>query len=155
MNPVIYSQRLGTEHRACTLEKCVHENCELKLSGFPKENVILDVDCIVASAESGRRCDYVIVVDEGNVVFLLPVEFKSARLDFTKIGEQLKGGVKFFEEHLSGEVRYFPVVVSAKLDNHSRNQLAKVSIKLGGKDRRVRHVRCNKGLRWSEVRKKA
>jgi len=153
MNPVIYSQRLGAEYKACTSGKCVHENCELKLPGFPREKVIIDVDCIAASAESGRRCDYVIVADEGNVVFFLPVEFKSARLDLTKIGEQLEGGVKFFERHLSGEVRYFPVVVSAKLDNYSRKQLAKIRIKLGGKPKRIRHVLCNKSLHWGEVRK--
>lgn len=155
MNPVIYSQRMGAEHVDCAREKCVHGNCELKLPGFPREKVILDVDCIVASSESGRRCDYVIVVDDGNAVFLLPVEFKSTKLDFTKIGEQLEGGVKFFKEHLPGEVGYFPVLVSTKLDRHSRNKLTKIRIKLGGKPKRIKHVLCNKGLRWSEVRKKA
>ncbi len=126
----------------------------MKLDGFPKERIIIDIDSRLPSIKPGRRCDYGIVADEAGTTFFLPVEFKSTNLDFTKVKEQLEGGINSFKEDLGTFICY-PVLVSKSLKNQERKQLIKIQISSPYGQKTVKHVLCNKPLKWSEVKEAA
>ncbi len=151
----IYSQALEIKYRNCTCRDCKVCNCELKLAGFPGANyrVILDVDCAVRSASPGRRCDRMIVADENDVTFVLPVEFKSKSLNFTRIAKQLESSLRLFRRYLPNTAKCLPVLVSTGgLKAGEGKRLRAIKIKYWGGSRRIRHVRCNTSLRWNTVK---
>ncbi|WP_462137450.1 hypothetical protein [Candidatus Mycalebacterium sp.] len=125
----------------------------MKLDGFPGERSIIDVDSALEPNQLGRRCDYIIIVDEGENTFFLPVEFKRTNLNFIKIKEQLEGGIQSFKEHLKQFICY-PVLVSKSLRGQERKKLRKIQIDCGNQGKkRITHVRCNNLLSWKKIKK--
>ena len=153
MMATICSKQLESQFRSCVRSDCKGEECELKLDGFPRERVILDVDCLRKPSAPDRRCDYFIVTDEGTDVFLLPIEFKATNLDFPKIKAQLEESIKFFSPNISRQFEYYPVLVSKRLrGRHERKELAAIQICHDKRKKRIKHVRCNQALKWNELR---
>ena len=148
----IFSKNLKAQFSQGVCSACKVDKCELKLSGFPKEIVILNVDNIVKPKQLGRRCDYVVIVDESNQVFFLPIEFKSSNLNFTKIKAQLESTICFFKEHFPNQPALYPVLVSKNLRRQERRLLYKIKIESSFGNKLIRHVLCNKPLKWSEVK---
>ena len=149
--PASNVQELKEKFEKGICELCKGNNCELPLHGFPSARVILDVDCIIKSGECGKRCDFIIVVDEGNDTFLLPIEFKSGSFHSTKVKEQLEGCITYFGGHTSGTVRYCPIHVSIKIkDAEYKNFLTK-KVKCNGGEKRIMHVDCGDPLYWNAV----
>ena len=152
MTSEIFSMKLKNYFPECVSGSCKAEQCELKLDGFPKERVILNVDNIKKPKQLGRRCDYVVIVDESNRVFFLPIEFKSSKLDLTKIKAQLESTILFFKKHLPNQLALCPVLVSKNLRPQERKLLSKIKIESSFGDKLIRHVRCNHYLEWSQVK---
>ncbi len=155
MTSIVFSLQLKSTFSYCVDCLCKVSECELKLDGFPGERVILDVDRVMRSRDSGRRCDYVIVVDEGNDTFFLPIEFKSRQLNPERIQKQLEGSIKFFKKHLPARFRCYPVIVSKNLKNQERKRLLKIRVEYNGNKKKIKHVRCNQSLRWDKVKHRA
>ncbi len=152
----VYSQALKSEHSGCTCPDCKVCDCELKLDGFPGYRVILDVDCIRQPDDPGKRCDRIIVADENGDTFVLPVEFKSKNLNFKMLAEQLKSSLEFFRTSLPSTAKCLPVLVSTRgPTTGERKQLRNIQIQYWGGSRRIRHVKCNKSLRWDTVKQMA
>ena len=155
MTSRVFSLQLGSIFPSCVCDFCRgKDDCELKLDGFPPQKVILNVDCVIPSKDAGRRSDYVVVVDEVNVTFL-PIEFKSTRLDLTRIKKQLEGSIRFFREHLPNNFKCYPVLVSKGLQPQERKNLLRIKIKHGSGRKKIKHVVCDKSLRWGEVKRQA
>ena len=153
MTSDIYSEQIKTEYPQCkSCQQLKVDDCELKLDGFPRHRAIVDVDRVIPSKATGNRCDYVIVADENDEAFFLPVEFKESSSDFVKIKKQLEGGIKFFKKHLPNGYRCYPVFVSRKLKVGEGKKLQQITIQGQGKKIRIKHVRCNDALRWNVVK---
>ena len=150
----ISSQAIESQFRDCVRQICKVDTCGLRLDGFPGDRVILDVDCIIRSTDSGRKCDRVVVVDDtAGEVFFLPIEFKSGNLNTNRIKEQLESTVRFFMEHLPNQFSLYPIIVSTKLGSHERKSLSVIKINYGSSSKRIRHVRCNDYLKWNQVKR--
>lgn len=146
---------LRNEYSVCARDACEKVECKLRLSGFPPEKVILDVDCIAEQRPrrmAGERCDFIIVVGEGKSIFLIPVEFKTQRVIPDKIKSQLESGIKFFRAHSNAQFKCRPVLVTQRLRQQNRKKLQEIKIKHNGEMIRIRHVRCNKSLSWKDVK---
>ena len=138
----------------CIYNVCERSKCKLKLSAFPNQKIILDIDCVAEQEPSsvrGERCDSLIVVEKDSVVFLLPVEFKTTRIIPDKVKKQLEGGIKFFKSYHLNQFNCYPVLVSKGLRRTVRNKLQKVSISYNGKKARIKHVLCNASLSWNTI----
>lgn len=154
MISMVYSLSLESKFPDCVRHACKEDECKLKLNGFPGKRVILSMDCMMKSADAGKRCDYAVVADEQNDTFLLPVEFKSKILDPAKIKEQLEGGIRFLRKHLPRQFKCYPVLVSKKLDRQTGKKLREIRVRYcQGRETTVKHVPCNQPLRWSKVKK--
>lgn len=148
----IYSAQIKSKFSNGVETQCKEKKCELKLTGFPPTKVILNVDRVMPK-KGEKRCDRVIVVDERNDVFFLPIEFKSNNPKLSHVQEQLAGGTQFFQDYLPDECKFYPVLVSKKIATQERKKLrsAKVISKYG--EKRIKHIQCNESLAWKDVRK--
>ena len=145
---------LKSKFGQCIRQSCEDSNCKINLSAFPNQKIILDIDCIAKQKSShvrGERCDSIIVVEEGGVIFLLPVEFKTTQVIPGKVKKQLEGGIRFFKNHHQNQFNCYPVLVSKRLKRPVSRQLQKVSISYNGKPARIKHVLCNQSLSWNAV----
>ena len=145
---------LKSKFGQCIRQSCEDSNCKINLSAFPKEKIILDIDCIEdqkLSSIRGEKCDRLIVVEESGVIFLLPVEFKTTRVIPDKVKKQLEGGVRFFKSHHANQFNCYPVLVSKSLRRTVSKKLQRVSISYNGKQARIKHVLCNQSLSWNAV----
>jgi len=141
---------------ACVRDICESNGCELHFDGFPSDKVILHVDCLAEQWPEymrGKKCDFIIVVQEGKSVFLLPIEFKSLHLISDRIKNQLESGIIFLQKNSDAQFECYPVLVTRKLQRGADKKLQKIKIKHNGKAIRVRHVRCNKPLSWRDVKR--
>lgn len=139
----------------CVRNSCESQNCKLNLDAFPNEKVILDVDCIAKEKRfsiKGNRCDSIIVVEEGSILFLLPVEFKTKWVIPDKVKNQLEGGIRFFKNHHQNQFNCYPVLVSKTLNRQVSKKLQQVKVKYNGKQVRIKHVLCGRSLLWSKVK---
>ncbi len=147
-------QTLKNTFGQCIRNSCKDPHCTLNLSAFPNKKIILDIDCIAEQRPShvqGKRCDYVIVVEEGGVIFLLPVEFKTTRVIPDEVKKQLEGGIRFFKKHHQNQFNCYPVLVSKSLGRPISRKLQQVSISYNGKKARIKHVLCNRSLSWNKI----
>jgi len=147
---------LRNEYSGCARDTCEKAACKLHLSGFPPEKVILDIDCIAKQRPkhlAGERCDFIIVVGEGQSIFLIPVEFKTQRVIPDKIKSQLESGIIFLKKYSNAQFECYPVLVTRRLQRETGKKLRRIKIEHNGKATRVRHVRCNKPLSWRDVKR--
>lgn len=145
---------LSSKFGQCICNVCERSKCKLKLSAFPNQKIILDIDCVAGQKPSsvrGERCDSLIVIEEKGATFLLPVEFKTTRVIPDKVMKQLEGGIKFFKNHHQNDFYCYPVLVSKGLRRTVSKNLQKISIILNGKKIRIRHVLCNQSLSWKKI----
>ena len=149
--PASNVQKLKNKFKQCVLRQCKKSNCKFALHGFPSERVILDVDCIIKSGECGNRCDCIIVIDEGNDTFLLPIEFKSGSFHSARVKEQLEGGIEYFNKYISGTPRYYPVLVTKSMKKAEHIKLMQTKIEYAGNKNRILAVKCNQKLNWRDV----
>ena len=146
---------LRSRFSKCVRSSCESQNCKLNLNAFPSEKIILDIDCIAEEKRSsikGKRCDSIIVVEEGGILFLLPVEFKTNRVIPEEVKEQLEGGIRFFKNHHQNQFGCYPVLVSKTLNRQVSKKLQQVKVRYNGKQARIKHVSCDRSLLWSKVK---
>ena len=137
---------------SCCCDGCQVPPCALKLSGFPRERFILDIDCAHEQRTrqfTGIRCDHIIVSYAKKAIYFIPVEFKTGKIDTKHVRKQLEACIHFVRRHVRHEVRCYPVLVSRE---EPPFELLEMKIAVSKtRAARVRHVRCNKTLKWSDV----
>ena len=145
---------LRSKFGQCICKVCERSKCKLKLSAFPSQKIILDVDCVAEQKPSpvqGERCDSIIVAEKDGVVFLLPVEFKTTMVIPDKVKKQLEGGIRFFKSYHADQFNCHPVLVSKRLKRTVGKRLQQILISCNGKHARIKHVLCNASLSWNTV----
>lgn len=148
-----YSARIESKFSRGVETQCKAKNCKLKLKGFPRNRIIINVDTVIPKPPVylGKRCDRVIVVDESSKVFVMPVEFKTGNVKLSDVKEQLEGGTRFFQKHLPDKCRFYPVLVSKSITPQEGRKLEKVMVDSPYGKRRIRRVKCNNALAWQKV----
>ncbi|MCS1410271.1 MAG: hypothetical protein M2R45_03463 [Verrucomicrobia subdivision 3 bacterium] len=139
----------------CVCSSCETSNCKLKLSDFPSEKIILDIDCVEQQELAhiqGKRCDYIIVIEQGGFTFLVPAEFKSESVRESDVKEQLEGGIRFFAEFYNDQFTCYPVLVSKRLSRPASHKLKRILINYNSKKVRIKRVKCNDSLLWNKVK---
>lgn len=77
----------------CRSKRCNKDGCRVDLRGITKTRVLVDMDCRSLPIPEGRkRCDYLLVADESDKTWIVPIELKSGRLKAEDVLEQLQGG---------------------------------------------------------------
>lgn len=155
----LYSVRLKNSYTSAVRETCERAECQLKLSGFPRNKVIIDVDDPSLQKKiRGERCDHVIVVDDDRQVFFLLIEIKvnkSDNIDVNKVYRQLTGGVNFFASKLPIDSALRPILVSKKIPPVVQKALGRNFIEYSNKKWPIQPVLCNKNLLWRDVKRAA
>ena len=145
---------LRSKFKQCICASCEDSRCILRLSAFPSQKIILNIDCITQKKLAqirGERCDRLVVVEERDIISLLPVEFKTTLVKPDKVKKQLEGGIRFFKSYHTEQFNCYPVLVSKSLKGSVRKKLQQVSISCNGKTARIKHVLCNRSLSWNAV----
>lgn len=138
----------------CICHSCEVSKCKLKLSSFPSQKIILNIDCITNEKLAQireERCDHLVVVDVRDIIFLLPVEFKTTMVIPDKVKKQLEGGIRFFKSYHAEQFNCHPVLVSKRLRRTVGKKLQQILISYNGKSARIKHVLCNASLSWNIV----
>ena len=146
---------LRSRFSKCVRNSCESPNCKLNLDAFPSEKIILDIDCIAEEKRfsiKGKRCDYIIVLEEGGILFLLLVEFKTNRVIPEEVREQLEGGIRLFKSYHQNQFNCYPVLVSKALNRRVSKKLQHVRVRYNGKQARIKHVSCGRSLLWSKIK---
>lgn len=137
------------------VNRCGNQSRRLSLEEFPDRKIIIDIDLMNIPPDDGKRCDYVIAVDEKGAAFFLPIEFKSRIFNLGDVKEQLEGGIEICRKCLPDQFRCYPVLVSKRLVKERRDKLRKIRIKFNGKRVTIKHREYKESLNWSEVREDA
>lgn len=136
------------------VQTCEVPKCRIKLMGFPRDKIILDLDKIIkAGLEriSGKKCDFIIVNNLERKIFVIPIEFKTNQIEHDKIQEQFEGGINFLKKHVGRQFNCHPVLVSKTLSHNNRRKLKGIKVAVPGKTARIKHVFCGGKLNWTEV----
>ena len=145
---------LRSKFSQCICHSCEESNCKLNLSAFPSQKIILNIDCITDNKLAqirDERCDRLVVVEEHDSIFLLPVEFKTTLVIPDKVKKQLEGGIRFFKSYHAEQFNCHPVLVSKRLKRTVGKKLQQILISCNGKPARIKHVLCNAALSWNAV----
>lgn len=137
------------------VKRCGGQGRKLNLKEFPDRRMIIGIDRMNLPRAAGKRCDYVIAVDEKGSAFLLPIEFKSKKFKLGEVRKQLEGGIGICKKCLPDRFRCYPVLVSELLTKGRRDELRKIRIKFNGKQATIKHIRYEESLIWDDVRKGA
>ena len=163
MSSFNYPSTLRKQYSQAVFDVCEENGCKMHLKGFPSEKVIIKFDDLITSKTRGKRCDHLIFVyDTNGDNFFFPIEFKSEYIVPERVKKQLEGGINIFKKRLErdnfdiqdfNKCKCYPVLVSRKLTKHLRQKLVSVQINFGTCEPRIRHVLCNKSLKWGDVKK--
>ena len=84
------SQKLPSNSIA---ERCDKDGCSVQTSNLPSDRIIIDLDSReLQQRNADRRCDYLVVADDGESSSVIPLELKSGGFQATSIIKQLQAG---------------------------------------------------------------
>lgn len=138
-------------HEGCFATKCRRGDCSLKLDGVPPDRLVIDLDCDRMPGWGDRkRCDYVLVA-EGPLACIVPIELKGGRFHGEDALDQLQGGLEVLRlsRWVSGHADWelVPVIGHAKgLHREELKRLRRRKIKLGGRTAQAELLRCGHSL---------
>lgn len=124
--------------------------CRLGLKQLPNRKVIIEIN----RSNDEERCDYLIAIEDGKFVFMLPIEFKASGFKSSKVKKQLEGGIKLVMEYFPGQFVCYPVLVAKRLRGAELDKLKAIRVRFNGRRERIRYVRCGEQLNWIKIHKK-
>ena len=135
---------------ACHRDRCGKAGCWMSMEGVPVNHLLVDVDCDALQKEqTGPRADYLFVAEE-EVVWVVPMELKSGRLDVEHVLKQLRGTAVAAEEWIPAEqhFRLMPVLAhrGRSLRAEERKMLGRTKITLHGRSAQTLLCRCGSSL---------
>ena len=132
----------------CIVRRCGARGCSVSMTGAPRPNVLVNMDCRELPIGRGdTRCDFVFVSDDGDWVVAL--ELKRGRLDASEIVGQLQAGAKFAEGIVpeDASVQFLPVAVhGGKTHKIEREQIRRAKIRFRNKQFNVKMLGCGRRL---------
>ena len=151
MNPILRS--LGAQVPAdCFSTHCVKEKCKIVMSSFLTESgKLVDLDCPSLQRMLGvsRRCDFIYLGNADGKVLVVIIELKSGKCKPRDVCEQLQGGATVAQAWLQPNQPYHVVPVLAfgrRIHRRDLDRLRRCRIRLFGKQRRVKVMRCGQAL---------
>ena len=134
---------------ACLTTKCKKGNCTVKLDGVPRTRAVVDLDCM-PGLRHRTRCDYMLVT-EGALAWIVPIELKGGRVDGRHAVQQLQGGVDALPLSVwqsdPGAWELVPVIAHGKrIHREERRKLRRLRVKLGDVGERAVTIRCGRPL---------
>ena len=91
------------------------KDCEISLEDAPQPRVVIDFDKPGSPlGKSQKRCEYLFVADrDGGGGWVVPMEFKSSRMNVSRVAEQLQAGARVAERLVPRQnpISFRPVAV--------------------------------------------
>lgn len=91
------------------------KDCEISLEDAPRPRVVIDFDKPGSPlGKSQRRCEYLFVADrDGGGGWVVPMEFKSSKINVSRVAEQLRAGARVAERLVPRQnpISFRPVAV--------------------------------------------
>ena len=135
---------------SCRTTRCDKDKCRVALAKAPPERIIVDMDCNALSIpENWKRCDYLFVGEERNVIWVAPIELKSGRFSVSAVLEQLAGGTRMANMWLPQGVSFQLAPVLAQGRKIHRNDLKTLRAKklqLRGQRKGIAVIKCGEQL---------
>lgn len=134
----------------CHAVRCNRDGCRVDLKDVPRSRLLVDMDCNALNiSNQQKRCDYLFVGEEGNTIWVAPIELKSGRLKATEVLEQLEEGAGSADNWLPRGIRFqfVPVLAYGKsIHREERRELRKRKLRLRGKQKIATLIRCGDSL---------
>ena len=139
--------------KECVVDRCDKDGCSVVTEELPSDQIIIDLDRYVTVHPLGqKRCDYLVAAEDGETLWILPVELKSGGFQASSIVKQLQAGAdqaKQFVRH-DNSITLIPVLAHRRKKRIHRNDmklLREKEIVIFGKKRRVILVECGANLK--------
>ena len=134
----------------CESKRCDKDRCRVDLKGIQKTRVLVDMDCRSLPIPEGRkRCDYLLVADEPDKTWTVPIELKSGGLKAADVVEQLQGGTEAANAWLPKgiSIELIPVLAHGKsIHPQDLKTLRSRKIQLRGQKKATVLIRCGDPL---------
>ena len=135
---------------SCHATRCNKDGCRVDLKGVPRERVIIDMDCqALQIPDDHKRCDYLLVGEETNTTWVVPIELKSGGLRAREVLEQIEEGVRMADMLLpqGTSFQFVPVLAHGKgIHPHELKVLRSRKIQLRGQRKGIVLIRCGDPL---------
>ena len=125
------------------------KDCDISLEDAPRPRVVIDFDKPGSPlGKSRKRCEYLFVADgEGGGGWVVPMEFKSSRMNVSRVAEQLQAGAQVAERLVPKQnpISFRPVAVVHQFANKKQRRdlkEARNAVRYRGYCEPVRVLRC-------------
>ena len=125
------------------------KDCEISLEDAPRPRIVIDFDKPGSPlGESRKRCEYLFVGDrDGGGGWVVPMEFKSSRMNVSRVAEQLRAGARVAERLVPKQspISFRPVaVIYESVNKKQRRDLkeARNAVRYRGYREPVRVLQC-------------
>ena len=125
------------------------KDCEISLEDAPQPRIVIDFDKPGSPlGKSQKRCEYLFVADrDGGGGWVVPMEFKSSRMNVSKVAEQLQAGTRVAERLVPRQnpISFRPVaVIYESVNKKQRRDLKdpKHAVRYRGCSEPVRVIQC-------------
>ena len=125
------------------------KDCEISLEDAPRPRIVIDFDKPGSPlGKSQKRCEYLFVADrDGGGGWVVPMEFKSSRMNVSRVAEQLRAGARVAEQLVPNQnpISFRPVaVVYQPANKKQRRDLkdARHTVRYRGRSEPVRVLQC-------------
>ena len=133
----------------CLAQRCRKEGCSVVMKGVPNDHVVVDFDCKALSAGTGKRCDYLLLAQQGTTTWVAPIELKSGAFGPESVAKQLQGGADMADGWLPTmrRFRFVPVVAHGRgIPKERRKLLPKATVTFRTQTRRPQLIKCGAPL---------
>ena len=125
------------------------KDCEISLEDAPEPRVVIDFDKPGSPlGKSQKRCEYLFVADrDGGGGWVVPMEFKSSRMNVSRVAEQLQAGARIAERLVPRQnpISFRPVaVIYESVNKKQRRDLKEAgnAVRYRGRSEPVRVLQC-------------
>ena len=135
---------------SCFVPTCGTKKCKLDLRGLPMSRVVVDMDCEDLSLQNTPHCDYLIIIEGSQAIWVVPIEIKDGKVDDpSHIASQLNGGAQLAERSLPIGIGFklLPVLVHAgSVTKFANVQFKRKTVNLRGQVRKIDRLKCGSRL---------
>lgn len=139
-------------HLDCHATLCSKDGCSVSLQGTASTRVVVDLDCKkLEFAPRQKRCDYLVVGEDGDDAWVVAMELKSGRFKATDAARQLQGGADMVDSWLpwNSSFRFVPVLAHGRTVPREEQKALRWSsnrVSLRGQEKQIELIRCETPL---------
>ena len=134
---------------SCRATKCSANGCSVSMEGTPANKMLVNMDCPDLKILNEKRCDYVFVGQDEDLLLIAAIELKSGRFEAKSVAKQLQGGADKLANWLPEEVpsNFVPILVCRKgVHKESMRLLRTLKIKLYDRNFQILNIRSGELL---------